>query len=68
MPGDKCVALVEQQLGEFGLSLSKHIVCIKVLQLQFYVTAVAFTSAFPEFPGMTFSHSRFPGIKNQFRE
>jgi len=31
---------------------------IKVLQLQFYVTAVAFTSAFPEFPGMTFSHSR----------
>jgi len=44
---------------------------IKVLQLQFYVTAVAFTSAFPEFPafpGMTFSHSRFPGIKNPFWE
>ena len=28
MPADKCVALVEQKLGEFGLKLSTDIVCI----------------------------------------
>jgi len=28
MPADKCVALVEQKLGEFGLNLSTDIVCI----------------------------------------
>jgi len=51
--------------------LHASFIFIKVSQLQFYVTAFALTSGFPEFPGflgMTFSHSRFPGIKTPFRK
>jgi len=40
------------------LMLQASFIFIKVSQLQFYVTAAALTSAFPESPGMTFSHSR----------